>query len=116
MTSSLQPTIERIAAAKESTTQQATAKANEILNTHYGELALQGVDSTSVLVNRFLDHFFPAVVDEEEIPGIYYFYPFSNKNLFAPWTEIFFSPAINKILHFCKNLNQKGFYMIKESF
>ena len=76
MSSSLQPTVEKLVAAKESATQQAStlkdismAKANEILNTHYGSLAIQSVDSTSALVNQLLDHYFPPVETEEEVPG-----------------------------------------------
>ncbi|XP_011497752.1 PREDICTED: lipid storage droplets surface-binding protein 2-like [Ceratosolen solmsi marchali] len=76
MNSSLQPTIEKLMSAKDSATTQATAlkeisvnKANEILNTHYGSMAVQGVDNTSVLVNRLLDHYFPRVEDEEEKPA-----------------------------------------------
>ncbi|KAL7289269.1 hypothetical protein TKK_0017204 [Trichogramma kaykai] len=75
MNSSLQPTIEKLTNAKESATNQATqlkdisiSKANEILSTHYGEMALKGVDSTSALVNRLLDHYFPAVEGEQEPP------------------------------------------------
>ncbi|KAJ8683155.1 hypothetical protein QAD02_018947 [Eretmocerus hayati] len=73
---SLQPTIEKLTAAKDSASNQATAlkeisvnKANEILSTHYGAMAVQGVDNTSVLINRLLDHFFPPVEGEQEIPA-----------------------------------------------
>lgn len=76
MSTSLQPTIEKIMSAKESATQQASTyrdisitKANEILNTHYGSMAVQGVDNTSVLVNRLLDYYFPPVAGEESVPG-----------------------------------------------
>lgn len=76
MSTSLQPTIEKLVSMKESAAQQATTlkdvsigKANEILNTHYGSLAIQGVDNTSVLINRLLDHYFPAVENEETVPG-----------------------------------------------
>ena len=76
MNTSLQPTIEKLVAAKASATTQATAlkdisvqKANEILNTSYGTIAVQGVDNTSVLINRLLDHYFPPVEGETEQPG-----------------------------------------------
>ncbi|XP_036144193.1 lipid storage droplets surface-binding protein 2 isoform X2 [Monomorium pharaonis] len=76
MSSSLQPTIEKLQTAKESATQQAStlketsiAKANELLNTQYGSMAVQGVDNTSVLVNRLLDHYFPPVEGEESMPN-----------------------------------------------
>ncbi|XP_011156909.1 lipid storage droplets surface-binding protein 2 isoform X2 [Solenopsis invicta] len=76
MSSSLQPTIEKLNTAKESATQQASTlketsiiKANELLNTQYGSMAVQGVDNTSVLVNRLLDHYFPPVEGEENAPN-----------------------------------------------
>jgi len=76
MSSSLQPTMEKLNTAKESATQQASTlkeisivKANELLNTQYGNMAVQGVDSTSVLVNRLLDHYFPPVEGEENRPN-----------------------------------------------
>ncbi|KAL6422476.1 hypothetical protein ACFW04_010642 [Cataglyphis niger] len=75
MSSSLQPTIEKLNAAKESATQQAStlkeisiAKANELLNTQCGTIALQGIDNTSCLVNRLLDYYFPSVEGEENTP------------------------------------------------
>ncbi|KAG5344819.1 LSD2 protein, partial [Acromyrmex charruanus] len=75
MSSSLQPTIEKLNTAKESATQQASTlkeisitKANELLNTQYGNMAVQGVDNTSILVNRLLDHYFPSVEGEENTP------------------------------------------------
>ncbi|XP_071560696.1 lipid storage droplets surface-binding protein 2-like [Temnothorax nylanderi] len=76
MNSSLQPTIEKLNTAKESATQQASTlkeisitKANELLSTQYGNMAVQGVDNTSVLVNRLLDHYFPPVEGEENAPS-----------------------------------------------
>lgn len=78
MSSSLQPTIEKLNVAKESATQQAStlkeisiAKANELLNTQCGNMAVQGIDNTSVLVNRLLDHYFPPVEGEENRPSMF---------------------------------------------
>lgn len=78
MSTSLQPTVDRLMAAKQSATQQASSlkdisinKANEILSTRYGALAVQSVDSTSALVNRLLDHYFPPVEGEDAQPGIF---------------------------------------------
>ncbi|XP_070156417.1 lipid storage droplets surface-binding protein 2-like isoform X2 [Polyergus mexicanus] len=75
MNSSLQPTIEKLNVAKESATQQASTlkeisitKANELLNTQCGTMAVQSIDNTSVLVNRLLDHYFPPVEGEEDAP------------------------------------------------
>ncbi|XP_020294050.1 lipid storage droplets surface-binding protein 2-like isoform X2 [Pseudomyrmex gracilis] len=85
MQSSLQPTIEKLNAAKESATQQAStlkeisiAKANELLDAKNtsesscarfipsGEKTVQVVDNTSELVNRLLDRYFPPVEGKEE--------------------------------------------------
>lgn len=77
MCSSLHPTIEKLHSAKASATQHASAlkeisiaKTNELLNTQYGSIAVQGVDNTSVLINRLLDHYFPAVEGEETMPSM----------------------------------------------
>lgn len=76
MSSSLQPTIEKLNAAKESAAQQASTlkeisitKANELLDTPCGNKAIQGVNNTSVLANRLLDHYFPPVEGEENMPS-----------------------------------------------
>ncbi|CAG5090494.1 Similar to Lsd-2: Lipid storage droplets surface-binding protein 2 (Drosophila melanogaster) [Cotesia congregata] len=76
LNSSLQPTINKLLAAKESATQQANVikkisvdKANELLSTHYGAMAIQGVDNTSTLVNNLLDHYFPPTEEEESKPA-----------------------------------------------
>ncbi|XP_011639571.1 lipid storage droplets surface-binding protein 2-like [Pogonomyrmex barbatus] len=76
MNSSLQPTIEKLNMAKESATQQANTfkeisitKANELLNTQYGNMAVQGVDNTNALINRLLDYYFPAVEGEQNAPS-----------------------------------------------
>lgn len=43
------------------------AKANEVLATQYGTMAVSGVDSTAVLAERLLDYYFPrAETDIEE--------------------------------------------------
>lgn len=72
----LQPTVEALVTAKESATQQASAlkeisvnKANELLNTHYGTMAVQSVDNTSALANRLLDYYFPPVEGEVSPPS-----------------------------------------------
>lgn len=74
MNTSLQPTIEKFVSAKESAANRA-ALFKEILNVDYASLAVQGVDNTSDLVNRLLDHFFPPVPGtEEETPGTFFFF------------------------------------------
>lgn len=76
MSSSLQPTIEKLHTTMESATQQAStikevsiAKANELLNTEYGTMAVHGVDNTSVLINGLLDRYFPPVEGEQTVPA-----------------------------------------------
>ncbi|XP_043589099.1 lipid storage droplets surface-binding protein 2-like isoform X1 [Bombus pyrosoma] len=76
MSSSLQPTIDKLHAAKESAAQHAYTfkeisinKANELLNNSYGVMAVQGVDNTSVLINGLLDRYFPPVEGEENTPA-----------------------------------------------
>lgn len=42
-------------------------KANEVLASHYGSIAVTGVDSTAILAERLLDSFFPKTdIDDEE--------------------------------------------------
>lgn len=76
MSSSLEPTIEKLHSAKESASQQAStlkeisiSKANELLNTEYGNMAMKGVDNTSALINKLLDRYFPSVEDDESAPA-----------------------------------------------
>ncbi|XP_015187603.1 PREDICTED: uncharacterized protein LOC107072304 [Polistes dominula] len=76
MSSPIQPTIEKLHSLKTSATVHASAlkeisitKTNELLNTQFGTMAVQGVDNTSVLIDRLLDHYFPAVGGEESTPN-----------------------------------------------
>lgn len=43
------------------------AKANDILSTPYGSLALSGFDSTSGLADQYLDYYMPANTEAEEM-------------------------------------------------
>lgn len=119
MSSSLHPTIEKLNTAKESATQQASTlkeisinKANELLDTQYGNMAVQGVDNTSVLVNRLLDRYFPPVEGEENKPST-----FSEiSRTFAPYWYHFncdddvitdpISADENKVLHTVQTVGQ----------
>lgn len=72
MSTSLLPTIEKLNSAKESAAtlkEISVAKANELLDTQCGTMVLSGIDGTSVLVNRLLDRYFPAVVPDTEEPA-----------------------------------------------
>lgn len=58
--------IEKVCELRKAGTQKAATlkelsynKANEVLATHYGSLAVSGVDSTAALAERLLDNFFP---------------------------------------------------------
>lgn len=75
MSSSLQPTVEKLVAVKENATNQATllkeisvTKANEILDNQYGTIAVQGVDNTTAIINSLIDHYFPPIEGEEIQP------------------------------------------------
>lgn len=40
-------------------------KANQILGTHYGTVAVKGFDSTAVVVDKLIDKYFPATEEEQ---------------------------------------------------
>lgn len=68
----VQPHIERVCDLRKVGEQKAASlkelsynKANEVLATHYGSLAVSGVDSTAALAERLLDSFFPKNLDDE---------------------------------------------------
>ena len=68
----MQPRIERVSEIRKAGEQRAASlkelsynKANEVLATHYGSLAVSGVDSTAALAERLLDSFFPKNSDDE---------------------------------------------------
>ncbi|CAH1717675.1 unnamed protein product [Chironomus riparius] len=68
----VQPRIEKVCELRKSGTRKAASlkelsynKANEVLATHYGSLAVSGVDSTAALAERLLDTFFPQNEEDE---------------------------------------------------
>lgn len=68
----VQPRIEKVCEFRKASTQKAATlkelsynKANEVLATHYGSLAVSGVDSTAALAERLLDTFFPKNEEDE---------------------------------------------------
>ncbi|KAK9294214.1 hypothetical protein QLX08_011105 [Tetragonisca angustula] len=76
MNSSLQSTVDKLHAARESATHQASTlkeisikKANELLNTEYGNKAVQSIDDIGVLINALLDRYFPPAEGEENMPA-----------------------------------------------
>lgn len=85
----VQPRIERVHEMRKAGEQKAASlkelsynKANEVLATHYGSLAVSGVDSTAALAERLLDSFFPKNQDEEtEEDDSEFLVPLNLKNL-----------------------------------
>jgi perilipin-2 len=68
----VQPRIERVCELRKAGEQKAASlkelsynKANEVLATHYGSLAVSGVDSTAALAERLLDSFLPKNQEDE---------------------------------------------------
>lgn len=64
-------------------------KANEVLASQYGQMAVSGLDSTSALAERLLDYYFPAT-DEDENFGDGKFIIISFLNNVAYSISIFF--------------------------
>ena len=40
-------------------------KANEVLATQYGQMAVTGIDSTTAMAERLIDYYFPAIQPDE---------------------------------------------------
>ncbi|XP_067638024.1 lipid storage droplets surface-binding protein 2 isoform X4 [Eurosta solidaginis] len=69
----VQPHFERVSKLKSAGQQKAAslkdlawAKANEVLATHYGSIAVSGVDATTALAERLLEYYFPRSDDDSE--------------------------------------------------
>lgn len=77
----VQPTLSRVCSIKVAGQQKASSlkdlswqKANEVLATQYGSMAVNGVDSTSALAERLLDYYFPRNENDiEDDNSEYYF-------------------------------------------
>lgn len=68
------PAVSTISYANDLIIAQATSlkdrgwnKANQILGSHYGIAAMNGLDNTAVVVDKLLDKYFPATRTEEDI-------------------------------------------------
>lgn len=48
-------------------------KANQILDTYYGSIAVRGLDNTAVVVEKLIDRYFPAIEEEHEQGNHTYF-------------------------------------------
>lgn len=76
----VQPHLNKVCALRVAGQQKASSlkdlswqKANEVLATQYGSMAVSGVDSTSALAERLLDYYFPkADNDIEDENGEYF--------------------------------------------
>ncbi|XP_075154807.1 lipid storage droplet-2 isoform X2 [Haematobia irritans] len=74
----VQPHIDRVVKFKTAGQQKASSlkdlawqKANEVLATQYGSLAVNGVDTTTALAERLLEYYFPkseSDVEEDNVP------------------------------------------------
>lgn len=69
----VQPTLSRVCSVRAAGQQKASSlkdlsykKANEVLATQYGSMAVSGVDTTSALAERLLDYYFPRAVHDSE--------------------------------------------------
>lgn len=67
------PTINRVYSMRAAGTQKACSlkdlsykKANEVLATQYGSMAVSGLDTTSALAERLLDYYFPKNENDTE--------------------------------------------------
>lgn len=77
----VQPKIQKVCSLKSAGQQRAASlkelswqKANEVLATQYGSMAVNGVDTTSALAERLLDYYFPKEEnDSEEDNGKFFF-------------------------------------------
>lgn len=71
--SALSPTLDTVSAVKNYGTEKAQSikelslnKANEVLATRYGNMALSGFETTAALAEKYLDYYFPATEQELE--------------------------------------------------
>lgn len=69
----VQPTLNRVCSMRAAGQQKASTlkelswqKANEVLATQYGSMAVTGVDTTSALAERLLDYYFPRRENDAE--------------------------------------------------
>lgn len=69
----VQPTLSRVCSLRAAGQQKAASlkdlswqKANEVLATQYGSMAVAGVDTTSALAERLLDYYFPRSESDTE--------------------------------------------------
>lgn len=88
----VQPQIQKVCSLRVAGQQKASSlkelswqKANEVLATQYGSMAVSGVDTTSALAERLLDYYFPSDDNEEEDENRKFFHFFK----FYLWIKLF---------------------------
>lgn len=76
----VQPTLNRVCSMRAAGQQKAHSlkdlswqKANEVLATQYGSMAVSGLDTTSALAERLLDYYFPKNENDAEDDNSEYF-------------------------------------------
>lgn len=86
----VQPTLNRVCSIRAVGQQKASSlkdlswqKANEVLATQYGSMAVSGLDSTSALAERLLDYYFPKNENDAEDDNSKCLLYFILKNLFC---------------------------------
>lgn len=69
----VQPQFQKVCSLKSAGQQRAASlkelswqKANEVLATQYGSMAVNGVDTTSALAERLLDYYFPSTDSDDD--------------------------------------------------
>lgn len=82
----VQPTLSRVCSLRAAGQQKAASlkdlswqKANEVLATQYGSMAVAGVDTTSALAERLLDYYFPRSESDTEDDNSEYFFFYNTK-------------------------------------
>lgn len=79
----VQPTLNRVCSMRAAGQQKAHSlkdlswqKANEVLATQYGSMAVSGLDTTSALAERLLDYYFPKIENDaaEDDNSMYLFF------------------------------------------
>lgn len=76
----VQPHLSKVCSFRAASQQKASSlkdlswqKANEVLATQYGSMAVSGVDTTSALAERLLDYYFPKLENDiEDDDGKFY--------------------------------------------
>lgn len=117
----VQPHLERVVKFKAAGQQKASSlkdlawqKANEVLATQYGSLAVNGVDTTTALAERLLEYYFPKCdtdVEEDNGKQIYIFLTQINTHTFSIASQLSLSLFLKhaREFEFCLPFCLSGF-------